>query len=375
MKNKFISIFIFICCFFNIDSIYAFAPNGVVACYEDTTNLYLMADTTDKWSQKVGELECGQRVEIISSKKTTGSSCTYNFKLTDGKNVGYVCGHYIITTKLTDDANDYYNNNGGVEVYKNILREKGFPDSYIPYLLETHARHPNWEFVAKNTKYNWNDTINGENIDNRNLVYYTFDDNYRSTDYRYDWSTDKFSRAYGEPNWYVASKDALKFYMDPRNYLNEKYIFAFETLSFNSIIHNTASVEAAMKNSFMPKLYASFYTTDKGDNSTKNYAQDIYNAGSSKGVSPLHMATRMLLENGVDGSSSSNGLSFDYKDRNNKIQTSSGYFNFFNIGAYKDDYNDNGTNALVYAMGGLDKNNTSYNRPWNTPYKSILGGA
>lgn len=373
MKNKFISIFIFICCFFNIDSIYAFTPNGVVACYEDTGNLTLRANA-DTWSTKVGELECGQKVEIISSKET-GDSCSYRYQLSDGKNTGYVCGHYIITTKLTDLATNYYENNGGVETYTNFLKEKQFPDSYIPYLLETHARHPNWEFTAKKTKYNWEDTINGENIDNRNLVYYTFDDNYRSTDYRYDWKTDTFSRAYGEPNWFVASKDALEFYMDPRNYLNEKYIFAFETLSFNESIHNTASIEAAMNNSFMPNLYSSFYTSDKEDGSTKNYAQDIFNAGSSNGVSPLHMATRMLLENGTGGSDSSSGNSFNYKDTSGNTHTSSGYFNFFNIGAYKDNYNDNGTNALVYAMGGLNKDSISYNRPWNTPYRSIVGGA
>lgn len=371
MKNKFISIFIFICCFFNIESIYAFTPNAVVACYENTGDITVRETIS---GSSVGTLGCGTKIEILGSAET-GDSYSYKYLITDGKIQGYVSGHYIITTVLTERAKEYYNKVENIETYKNILRQKNFPESYIPYLLETHARHPNWEFNAKTTKFNWNDTINGENIDNRNLVYYTFDDNYRSTDYRYDWATDKYSRAYKEPNWYVASKDALKFYMDPRNYLNEKYIFAFETLSFNANIHNTASVESVLKNSFMPKLYSSFYTTDKNDNSTKNYAQDIYNAGSNKGVSPLHMSTRMLLENGTDGSSSSDGRTFNYKDTEHKVHTTSGFYNFFNIGAYGDDYNDNETNALVYAMGGLNKTATSYNRPWNTPYKSILGGA
>ena len=67
MKNKFISIFIFICCFFNIDSIYAFTPNGVVACYENTGDITVRKTIS---GTSVGTLECGAKVEILGSYET-----------------------------------------------------------------------------------------------------------------------------------------------------------------------------------------------------------------------------------------------------------------------------------------------------------------
>ncbi len=40
-----------------------------------------------------------------------------------------------------------------------------------------------------------------------------------------------------EPGWYVASRDTVSYYLDPRNFLSEEYIFMFEDIKYNASIH------------------------------------------------------------------------------------------------------------------------------------------
>ena len=383
MKNKFISIFIFICYFFNIDNIYAFTPNGVVACYEDTGNITVRKNVYDT---SVGTLECGTKVEILGSVET-GDSNSYKYLLTDGKIKGYVSGHYIITTVLTERAKEYYNTKENIETYKNYLKEKKFPDSYIPYLLEIHARHPNWEFTPEYINLNFNDVIYNEKLKGNSLIHKVNDFNYRSTEYNYNWLTDQYSTVNGEDNWYYASEKAVSFYLDPRNYLNEKYIFAMEGLNYVSGYHDVLT--NVLKNSFVPAMYSNFYKTTPTDGSTGNYVNDIANIGFNNKLSTIHIGARILQEVGINGGTASSGNTFSYCDntvkgfncyRNgtsiiNANKSASGYFNLYNIRAVANNYNTNIINGLIYAMGGLSKTETSYFRPWNTPYRAINGGA
>ena len=78
------------------------------------------------------------------------------------------------------------------------------------------------------------------------------------------------------------------------------------------------------------------------------------------------MASRILQENGINGSTSSQGY-FTYNG-----VTYNNVFNFYNISATGV---DPAIQGLIWAMGGLDGSGTSYGRPWDNPYKSIVGGA
>ena len=53
------------------------------------------------------------------------------------------------------------------------------------------------------------------------------------------------------PNWYFASEDVLKLYMDPRNSLQENAIFQFEQLTYNASYHTEEAVKNFLEGTFM----------------------------------------------------------------------------------------------------------------------------
>ena len=46
--------------------------------------------------------------------------------------------------------------------YEQTLRDKGFPESYIPYLTALHNKYPNWVFEPLDTGLDWQTAVNGE---------------------------------------------------------------------------------------------------------------------------------------------------------------------------------------------------------------------
>ena len=69
----------------------------------------------------------------------------------------------------------------------------------------------------------------------------------------YNYLTDTFNQKIegGGANWYVASKQTIGYYMDPRNFLNDESVFMFESLKFDEKSHTISGVEAILKGSFM----------------------------------------------------------------------------------------------------------------------------
>ena len=344
--------------------------DGYVACYEDTGAITLRSSVGG--ARTSTKINCGDIVKIDEVVDTpSNTSCKYYYKVSTSSGSGYTCGYYINTTRLSSTANNYYKNNSNgdsISSYQSKLANLGFPSSYYPYLLEIHARHPKWNFVAEKINLNFDDVVDGESGNGASLLQRSgFDDGYLSTNSNtYNILSNKFSEYSGEPGWYNASKEAIAYFIDPRTYLNEKYIFAFETLEFRdnqspSIISNYFSGK-----SLFDKPYKYYDDKDKdgngyySDGSTGRYNEDIVNASRSANVSALHVSSRILQEVGSSGSASSTGDAFTYCG-----DTYSGYYNFFNIGAYATDCATNIQHGLYNAkLNG-----------WDTPYKSIKGGA
>lgn len=261
------------------------------------------------------------------------------------------------------------------EKFEKKMDKQGFPESYKPYLRALHEEHPSWVFKANHTGISWNDLIENEkNIPGRvnNLIYGTYYNphyNWRSTVVGYNWYTDSYSTFDGSV-WYAASDDILAYYMDPRTYMYEEYIFAFETLDYQKGYQNINGVEAILDGSFMyqttpTKLFKSAFGSDaakkkkqKGDD--KTYSQIILEAAEAHGVSAYHLASRIKLEMGNSAGVASLGNSSSYP----------GIYNYFNIGAFDSAVGDAVLNGLRYAAG-----EGSFGRPWNSVYKSIMGGA
>lgn len=272
--------------------------------------------------------------------------------LVNGKPLkGYVLAEFVRLISGTDEPSD--------ADFETAI--KAFPATYRPGLRALHKQHPNWKFTPFKTGLDWNDAVNQEC---KFGVCTIESDMYKNTNFgmlstasgAYDWSTDTYTVCDGN-SWYSASKAAVEYYMDPRNFLEEKYIFCFEMLGYSST-QKVSVVQSMLAGTFMSGNYTE---TDPstGSTYTKSYAQTFMDAGKIAGANPYFLAARSYGENGAKGSGQTSGNYGAY----------SGYYNFYSIGAT--DGGDAQAKGLQYAMS----KNTTYMLPWNTRYKAILGGA
>ncbi len=245
---------------------------------------------------------------------------------------GYVYTHYL----------------GGIQTYNldqnyaNSLKNKGFPESYVEKLTKMHAVHPNWNFEVSNTGVSLDDAVNGES----NPIY----KNLISTRDLNQLSTDPAAYSNGtyvqfEPNWYAPSRNALKYYLDPRNFLDDNSIFMFEQLSYNES-QNESVVQNILNGSFLAGSYSY-------NGQSKTFASTFVEAGKKYGVSPVHLAARVLQEQGYSGSFTASMDGGDGKT----------YYNYFNFGA------SGSSNEAIY-NGAL---NYAKSSGWDSPYASIMG--
>ena len=325
---------------------------GRVSCVENDDPLTVRSSMN---GTIIDRLPCDYEMNILDDSLGSLGYCSNWYKVSyGGGKEGYVCGTYVITDVVVND------NDENVISYKESLKSSGFPDSYIDDLVKIHLLYPKWNFIPFKTNLDWNDVIENEGVKGRNLIYYTYGEGYRSKkDYSYNYATDEYYRHPTEVNWWYASEDAIKYFMDPRNYLNTKNIFMFESLSYESSFQTSNIVDRILGSSFMPNVYSRY-----SDNS---YTASFMEAASTYNVSPVHLASRILQEQGLGGTVASLGNEFTYNGN-----TYSGYFNFYNIKATGE---NPAINGLVWAMGGENHTLTSYLRPWDTPHKSIMGGA
>lgn len=215
---------------------------------------------------------------------------------------------------------------------------KDFPDSYKPYLRKLHAIHPNWSFSVDNTNLDWNDSVTAESRINQSAISHL----YPSLFYKDEQNPNGI--VVDGTSWYAPCYDAVGYYLDPRNFLNEKNIFMFESLLYNQAQDN--SVQGILNGSFMAKTF-----TENGYD--KTYSNAFIEAAKEANVSSVHLASRALQEMGVTMSSAASGTVPGYE----------GYYNFYNIGAYSGV--NNYINGLEYAK----------KEGWNSIQKAITGGA
>jgi len=238
-----------------------------------------------------------------------------------------------------------------------------FPASYKELLNDIAKQHPSWSFVAVETGLDWNDVISSEASGNRSLTYKTYADILLSKETgHYKASGTSFSYVpIDGSNWVNVSKPGIAYYMDPRNFLTEQYIFQFEALGYSEKYHNIEGVEAILEGTDLEDTQIS-YTTTKGTVETLEikYSEAILEAGKNNGVSPLFLASKIRQETGASLTNNSISGIFSYEGVSYK-----GYYNFYNIGA----------NAT--ATGSAVANGLSYAKKagWDTPVKSIEGGA
>lgn len=214
-----------------------------------------------------------------------------------------------------------------LETYEESLLRKGFPKSYVEYLTELHKKYPEWEFVPMVTGLDWQKSVDGERSSHKKqLIENTVQASFKCT----------CSSCKGviqeSPNWVSASEEAVKYYMDPRNFLTEEYIFQFESTEYDGT-YTKAGVEAILKNTWMYNSAITYLNalgdekTYKEDGVAVEYSDVILKAAKDSGMSAYYLASKMVQEVGSSSSSNAGGAS-------GKNAPFNGIYNYYNIGAY-----------------------------------------
>ena len=209
-----------------------------------------------------------------------------------------------------------------------------FPASYQSGLLNLKTAHPNWIFVRMETDLDWKTAVQEENKNSRSLI---------SSSVTSSWKTADFDKS-----WSYPSDGILAYYMDPRNFLSENYIFQFELLSYNDTYHKESAVQSILNGTFMSGAIP-------GDSKGQSYAQAFCNIARQLGVSPFHLASRVRQEQGNGTSPLISGTHPSYP----------GVYNYFNIGA-------TGKGSAQVIENGLKK---AAEYKWTTRYLSLEGGS
>lgn len=321
----------------------ASAANMTGSCTADVLNVRRGAGTG---YSKTGTVGYGDSLTILS--KTTDSSGAKWYKISCGNVTGYVSAAYVqLTSSGSQGSSD--------ADFESYMTKQGFPESYKPYLRTLHEQHPKWIFTAQKLGVDWNTALKEECVVGRNLVHSSALASWKSMEKgAYDFNGGYW---YGlDGSWVAASKEIIMYYMDPRNFLNDTYIFMFENQSYNSSYQTESGVKTILADTFMSGSYTCPDTKKK-----YTYSQTFMDAAKKSGVSPYHLASRCRNEQGVNGAPQSLGTVKGYEN----------YFNFFDIQAYA-------TSTMTAAEMGCKyakTTNPTYLLPWTNQYKSIVGGS
>ncbi len=241
---------------------------------------------------------------------------------------------------------------------------EAFPESYQPYLYELQKKYPEWSFTPIYTGLDWNYVIDNENKFGVNLVPKSYSDRWKNT-------TPGEYNIEVDAGWVDASRQAVEYAMDPRNFLNEVRIFQFEELSYDT---STGSIDGIEKILYGTEFYnrSVSYLDAWGNNISTNatYSSLIQKAAQTSNVSAYHLASRIRQEVGPFLSHSS---------ISGNISGYEGLYNFYNIGATSSSEPMGAIlNGLKYAKNGNGASTatqTKYLIPWNSKEISITGGS
>ena len=221
---------------------------------------------------------------------------------------------------------------------------ESFPESYKKLLKEfvNTKGHENWNFKAYYTGIDWNEMVSVQGQCGKNRVYSSMDTAHRC-------SCGNIASGY-----YCADDKITAYFMDPRNFINERNLYQFLEISYDPNIQTKEIVQRiTSKYNLYNKGKAITFKKD-GQTVSMTYADIIMDAARKSQMNPISIAIKIVQEVGSEGTSGSvTGANATYP----------GYYNYFNIGAY--DTGNAILNGLEYAK----------NNGWNTPYKAIVEGA
>lgn len=284
-------------------------------------------------------LNVGDLLTVLDDTKIAvgENNCSTGFIKANHQGIeGYVCEKYV--QKYTPSA-----------ACKKEITTSGFSDTYVDYICSLKESHSNWIFKPIKVGVSFKDAVNAESACGKSLI--------QSTIYHQEWGWLDSSCTSKEGSFVAASQKGVAYAMDPRNFINEKYIFQFESLKYET---NLEKDYISASNYIMKG--ASFYKYHLNNNNI--YMENVVNiAGKQKDINPISLSSRITQELGT-GESEKVLYSGVYEGNDKKYY---GYYNFFNI-------NVSGSCIKKYgiAMCGLDY---AKDHGWNSVQNAVTGGA
>ncbi len=222
----------------------------------------------------------------------------------------------------------YGEEKGGLTTVKDKNFEKQldaekFPESYKKWLRALHETYPNWTFSALQTNLDFSQTVDIQQIVG------SIQKTHLECILQPEQST--------EPGWYIATKETVAYYLDPRNFLEVDSVLMFEDLGYNDV-YKEETVKSVLKGTFMEGK-------DNVDN--QSYSSMFMEAGKIYNVNPVYLASLSRQEMGATKGIAASGEKFTYKN-----VTYVGFYNFYNIGAYSSEENPAKAGVVYAAQGG-----------------------
>lgn len=308
--------------------------------YVSGTNVNVRADASTSTSSlgKVSNFTVtvlGKKHDLSQNSNYYWYNVTYT---TSGKTItGYIREDFVKISEYTVD-----------ESFISTL--SSFPPSYHNSLIMLHSMYPQWTFSADIVPTTFYEAVNGQDYGFRRLVQST-NNSWRSMRYGcYDWPTQTFI-ATDTGSWYGASREVIAYYMDPRNFLNANDIYQYLQQNYDANSQTIQGVEQIVAGTFLDSAISdpddAFYN--------RRYAEAIVYAAQQSSVNPYILASTIIQEQGVNGSTLSKGAIYDGEM----------VYNFFN-------YRASGKDEAAVINNGLKH---ASSKGWTTPTKSIVGGA
>ena len=253
---------------------------------------------------------------------------------------------YIIYNLFTGEVNAAYSSNRYTYNGSN-LDTSAYP-GFKERIDALQKSHPNWAFTIMETGLDWNQVITAETAGHDSSPLSLIQG--KSGAWICSQCGDK---TFDNNTWKHASEMAVRYYMDPRNWLTDNaYLFQF--LQTDYINSTDDQLYNALANTFLHN---------------KDYAKEINTACKEKNVNPYYVIARVIQEQGASGGAT-------WKMEENGVT----YYNLFNIGAGGNGYDTIKANALATAKangwtsiaasikGGVSTLSDYINRGQNTQY-------
>lgn len=293
--------------------------------------------------RSMGLLSINKEINILDTV-TGNDGKTWYYMEYNGIN-GYVAAEFIVVSSHEEYETD--------AKFEASLDAQGFPESYKPYLRTLHAKYPNWNFRAARTGLSWNDVLEREGKLGKSLVSSSAPSSWKSQAAgAYDPQTGKYT-SFDSGGWAAASEKIIAYYLDPRNFINQIGIFQFLTHTYDAETQTSAGLAAVVSGTFLDAAFP--------ETGFATYADALMEAGRTATVNPYVLASMILVEQGTSGTG---------KCISGTVSGYEGYYNYYNIGAYKTASMSAVTRGLWYAS-----RSGSYQRPWDGHFASLLGGA